>query len=41
MGETMEMTFSGKVEEDSIDGTITFPVGSAELRLRRIPKESF
>jgi imidazolonepropionase-like amidohydrolase len=41
MGETMEMTFSGKVEEDSIDGTITFPVGSAELRLTRIPKESF
>ena len=41
MGETMEMNFSGKVEEDSIDGTITFTGGSAELRLTRIPKKSF
>jgi len=41
MGETMEMTFSGKAEEDLIEGTVTFPRGSAELRLTRIPKSRF
>lgn len=39
MGEIMEMSFSGTVEADEIEGTITFPGGSAELRLARIPKE--
>lgn len=38
MGETMEMAFSGKAEKDTLEGTISTPMGNAELRAARIPK---
>jgi len=38
MGETMEMNFSGKAEKDTIEGTIAFAGGKAELRATRVPK---
>jgi len=41
MGEVLDMTFSGKAEKDSIEGTISFPGGTAELRLKRTPGERF
>lgn len=37
MGETMELAFSGTAEKDSIEGTISFQGGSAELKAKRIP----
>jgi len=37
MGETMELSFEGKATKDSIEGTISFSGGSAELRATRIP----
>jgi hypothetical protein len=37
MGETMELAFSGTAEKDSIEGTVTFEGGSAELKATRIP----
>ncbi len=37
MGETMELAFSGIAEKDSIEGTIIFEGGSAELSATRIP----
>lgn len=37
MDETIELAFSGTAEQDSIDGTISFEGGSAELRATRIP----
>ncbi|MGD2295696.1 MAG: amidohydrolase family protein, partial [Candidatus Aminicenantes bacterium] len=37
MDETFELAFSGTAEKDSIEGTITFEGGSAELRATRIP----
>ena len=37
MGESVEMGFSGKAEEDSIEGTFSFMGGSAELKATRIP----
>lgn len=40
MGETMEMGFSGKAEKDTIEGTISFSGGRAELRATRIPKST-
>ncbi|MFB0565419.1 MAG: amidohydrolase family protein [Candidatus Aminicenantaceae bacterium] len=41
MDETVEMTFSGKVEKDLIEGTVDFPGGSAELQLKKAPENSF
>lgn len=38
MGDSMELAFSGTAEKDSIEGTITFEGGSAELRATRIPE---
>jgi imidazolonepropionase-like amidohydrolase len=38
MGESMEMTFSGKAGRDLIEGTISTAMGAAELRATRIPK---
>lgn len=37
MGETMEMSFTGTAEKDSIEGTVSFEGGIAELRATRIP----
>ncbi len=37
MGETMELAFSGTAEKDSIEGTISSPTGSFELKATRIP----
>ena len=37
MGETMDMAFSGKVEEDTLEGTISFSEGTAELKATKIP----
>ena len=37
MGESMEMAFSGTAEKDSIEGTISFMGGSAELKATKIP----
>ena len=37
MDETIELAFSGTAEQDSIEGTISFEGGSAELRATRIP----
>jgi hypothetical protein len=34
----MEMNFSGKAEKDTIEGTIAFAGGKAELRATRVPK---
>lgn len=39
MGESMEMTFSGKAAKDLIEGTISTTMGAAELRATRIPKD--
>jgi hypothetical protein len=38
MGESMEMTFSGKAGKDLIEGTISAAMGNAELRATRMPK---
>jgi imidazolonepropionase-like amidohydrolase len=38
MNDTVEMAFSGKAEKDKIEGTISSPMGSAELRAARTPK---
>jgi hypothetical protein len=38
MGETMELAFSGTAEKDSIEGTVIFEGGSAELRATKIPE---
>ena len=38
MGETMEMTFSGEAEKESIQGTISFMGGNAELKATKIPE---
>ena len=40
MGETTELAFSGKAEKDTIEGTIAFAGGRAELRATRIPKST-
>ncbi len=40
MGETMEMSFTGTAEKDSIEGTVSFEGGIAELRATRIPDKS-
>jgi hypothetical protein len=37
MDETVELAFSGTAEKDSIEGTISFEGGSAELKATRIP----
>jgi imidazolonepropionase-like amidohydrolase len=39
MGQTMEMEFSGNVEEDSLDGTLSFEGGSAGVKATKIPDE--
>jgi imidazolonepropionase-like amidohydrolase len=39
MGESMDMEFSGKVEKESLEGTISFEGGSAELKATKIPDE--
>lgn len=41
MGESVEMSFNGKVEKDSLEGTISFMGGSAELKATRIPERIF
>lgn len=41
MGEAMELAFSGNAEKDSIEGTISFQGGSAELKATRIPDGKF
>jgi hypothetical protein len=38
MGETMTMEFSGRAEKDSLEGSISTAMGTAELRARRVPK---
>jgi hypothetical protein len=40
MDESMEVSFSGTAEKDSIQGTISFGGGSAELKATRIPDQS-
>jgi len=37
MGESMDMTFTGTAEKDSIEGIISFMDGSAELKATKIP----
>jgi imidazolonepropionase-like amidohydrolase len=37
MGESVELSFSGKAEKDFIEGTFSFTGGSAELEATRIP----
>lgn len=37
MGESMDMVFTGTAEKDSIEGTISFMDGSAELKATKIP----
>ena len=37
MDETIELAFSGTAEKDTIEGTISFEGGSAELKATRIP----
>lgn len=39
MGESMEMAFSGKAEEESLEGTISVMGESAQLRATKIPDE--
>lgn len=39
MGETMEMSFIGTAEKDTLEGTISFEGGSARLRATRIPDQ--
>ncbi len=41
MGETVEITFSGTAQKDSLEGTVSFVGGSAELRATRIPDRTF
>ncbi|NIO49674.1 MAG: amidohydrolase family protein [Candidatus Aminicenantes bacterium] len=41
MGETMDMSFSGTAERDSIEGTITIMEWSAELKATRIPDREY
>jgi len=40
MDETIELVFSGTAEQDSLEGTISFEGGSAELKATRIPERS-
>ncbi len=40
MNETIELAFSGTAEQDSIEGTISFEGGSAQLKATRIPERS-
>ena len=37
MGQAMDMAFSGRVEKDSLEGTISTAMGNAELRATRSP----
>lgn len=37
MGESVDLSFSGKAEKDSIEGTFSFMGGSTELKATRIP----
>jgi imidazolonepropionase-like amidohydrolase len=37
MGESIDMEFSGKAEQDLIEGTFSFSSGSAEIRVTRVP----
>ncbi len=39
MGQTMDMAFTGRAEKDTIQGTISTPMGNAELRATRSPGE--
>ena len=39
-GEAIELAFSGTAEKDSLEGTITFEGGSAELKATKIPEKS-
>jgi len=39
MGQAMEMAFTGRAEKDSFQGTISTPMGNAELRATRIPRQ--
>jgi len=41
MGQTMDLSFSGTTEKDSIEGTITFMEWSMELTATRIPDGEF
>jgi imidazolonepropionase-like amidohydrolase len=41
MGETMDMTFSGTAENDSIEGTMAVMEWSMELKAKRIPDGEF
>lgn len=40
MGQSMEMAFSGRAEKDSFQGTISTPMGNAELRATRTPQQT-
>lgn len=40
MGESMELSFSGRAEKDSIEGTFSFMGGSAEMKATRIPEST-
>lgn len=39
MGQAVDMAFSGRAEKDTIQGTISTPMGNAELRATRSPGE--
>jgi len=39
MGQSMSFAFQGTVDKDLIEGSLAFPMGSAEVRLTRAPKE--
>jgi imidazolonepropionase-like amidohydrolase len=39
MGQSMSFAFQGTADKDLIEGSLAFPMGSAEVRLTRAPKE--
>ena len=39
MGQSMSFSFQGTVEKDFIEGALAFPMGSANVRLTRVPKD--